>query len=452
MTTHNQVDMRRLPALVLVLTALCLLGMGLLLGPATGASPSEASTGDSQHLLSDVSAVTADTHAHTHSSDSGVTATAEPGVTSIVAQPSVTAEQNLSLLSPQAGNVANEDYERVTLDVSNAVATDAQRLDGAVEREAYDQHQATLTGVERDEFETETKDRIAHEVESLDATVQELVQDYNAGSISTQYLLDQLLVVNVAVEEYRSLAAHVVDDESDLPAPVYEEVVTFDHPVSELLEATATDRDGLNTYLQTTNDALVVVVPGEEQLRQATHRGYRDKTEPDRFDGEPFSAWPRIQELYPHADAVSGRIAGPSDDRINTVYEFEFTNQILRGGEEVSVSDATTYLDGGTAEVFHEIQWFDSPVLADSTTVTEEYDDIEVAINTSIPTGPMKVNVTDAATGDQVDADVYVDGVRIDEALVGTTEEGPLWTAQPLGSFDVTIEPEDAEPVTLTGL
>lgn len=344
----------------------------------------------------------------------------------------------ISYLSPPAAEVEREAHYSTGLDVSTAVTADVERLRGNYTKLAFDQRRTSLESTEQQrEYINRTTDRIVNRIEQLDANQAAAIEAYSEGELSTSGFLREFLRTKVAATEQRAFAEYVnlFQLEETIPPAVHTEIVMLPDPVVGHLETAARQGTGDRAvYLHTSEDAVVLASAGPEHLRQATLRDERDPSLPDQFAGDDLitAVNDRMNELYPWARVVGFQ------SRIGGLYNVELNH---------ASTDVEVELDGGTTNVFHEIQRVDSPTLSLSTTVTNSSAGLTLTVETTQPTGPMRVSVVDETAGDPVSATVYVDGNRVGP----TGAEGNRWVVQPLGEFDLTVETPSGESVTVSG-
>lgn len=351
-------------------------------------------------------------------------------------------ERELTYLSPPTQDVGQQGYEQTGLDVSSAVANDVQRLHGNFSKLAFEERQATFDDPdEYDAFISETTDNLTERILALDTRSETLIQEYNDGHLSTGMLLREFLRLDAAATQQRAFAEHVnqFTAEDTIPNAVEEELVMVSNPVADKLEAGTRETEPRRTvYVQSSDDALVLALSGPEHLRQATLRGARDKDAPDQFTQESETeitlALERANELYPWASISS----------IGTVFRAAGIYQVDMVHEYTTL---TVYLDGGTTDVFHEVQSVQASSVPVSSTATNSTAQLELTVESTDPTGPMRVSVDDAVTANPVEASVAVDGQHVGS----TGETGELWVTQPLGTFEVTVTTPGGETATVSG-
>lgn len=329
-------------------------------------------------------------------------------------------------LSPSPAEVEQESQYATGLDVSTAVTVDVERLSGNLSRAAHEMQ------AEADPAETAAD--IEDRIEQLDDTHERILGAYNDGEIATGTFLREVLRIHVAATEKRQFAERYTDSATK-PAIVSTGTLFLDAPVTASLDPIARgERPPTPLYVLTSADGIVLADPGESFLRQATIRSYRDLEAPDQFEGDDRISLiqERMNELYPWAQLTGWFLKGSG------LYEVEMTHD---------VSQLILYLDGGTTDVFQEIQEVSSSELAISATSANTTDGLTVEVETTQATGPMRVTVTEEGTEQPVEATVSVNGTP----LGSTGLDGSRWFVQPRDTIDVTVETDDGRAVSVSG-
>lgn len=347
-------------------------------------------------------------------------------------------EKSISYLSPPPSAVDREAHYSTGLDVATAVTADVQRLRGNYTKLAFDQRRTSLDSPERQrEYFNQTINRTVDRIVALDGDHAAAIEAYNEGDLSTGSFLREFLRIEIAADQQREFAEYVdlFQLEGTVPPAVDTEIVMLPDPVAADIETASRQGTGeAAVYLQTSDDAVVLASAGQEYLRQATLREERDPSLPDQFAGDDLitNVTDRMKELYPWARVVGFQ------SRSGGLYRVELDHE----STEVEV-----LLDGGTTNVFHEIQRVDTPSLPVSETITNTSAGHTVSVETTQPTGPMRVSVVDETSGQPQSATVYVDGNRVGPTGV----DGRRFVVQPVGSFELSVETSSGETVTVSG-
>jgi len=399
-------------------TLVLVAGLGVAVGLTAGLVPS-SSTADASPTLDTVG------------EEPG--ALSSPGSTATDGEP--------PYLAPPVETVTREEYVQPGIDVSAAAAADAQRLQGEHAAASFETEFATAG--DRTAFIEGFVDTISARARALDSQHAQAIGEYSNGEMSTRGLLRELVRLEAAVTEQQQLASHVetaVETAEDvtLSRDTREQFAALDDETPGL-ESPVVDsvvnggfEPGAAVYAQTGAGGIVLAAPNDSTLqRQATLRSQRDRNGTNQFieeageDESPFTlAAERAQTLY-------GEDIGlfPPPFGATAVYAIQGS---VTGG------DFHAYLDGATKNVFHERQ----TVAVDSVPVTDSHDHrlgtLELVVNTTVPTGPMQVSVTDS--GEPVEGAA----VQVANQTAGSTDaNGQRWVVQPLGGAEVSVTVDD---------
>jgi hypothetical protein len=177
-----------------------------------------------------------------------------------------------------------------------------------------------------------------------------------------------------------------------------------------------------DVIVSTSDTGYSVAIMDESQYFVETSRfDNRDETAPDRFqNGE---AYDHTTTLYPWASEYGPHFQDNSPD----YYWAEMGHDHGR---------LEFYFDSGTGDVYREMQQLSAASLPTIWSQTWSQAELSLTITQTPANGPAKVTVTDSETGAPVRSTVSVDGVELGE----TNEDGGLWIAQPVGSYNLTVE------------
>lgn len=369
----------------------------------------------------------------------------------LVATASVTATQTSLVVDQNSTNylaiaeedVTQESYESVGVDVSAAVAADAQRLHGEHDKRTFEtRYDRAPTPEDRADIAEEEVLRIENNLESIDTERAKLMRAHSNGTMSADRLLYELIRLDAAASQQQASlgrVANTVDDSPDVSLPVRldqyatnvdGELVLLPSPVMEEVMASKNGTDEhQQIFLQASEEGLVMTtVAGDEFRRQATLRDEYIPNAPDQFDDgdEPriVVAFQRGAELYPwlfeNADGTPS-ISGFGDSSIYLI------------SADHPHGTTASYVDGATTNVFREHHTGNPESLPVSTTLSNSTAELDVRVELTRPTGPMRVTAT-TPDGEPLRADITVNGNN-----VGRTDgNGQLWTVQPSGQFRIT--------------
>lgn len=349
-------------------------------------------------------------------------------------------ENTTNYLSPEATD--RTAYVRGDVDVAAAASTSAQRLQADHERRVFDIRFDAASETDRVDLVEETADNIEARLARLDASHAALLAAYSNGTLSAETTMRRLVVLSVEAEATRDRLEYVserADDDIDASVPVSLEtrltdlqtaLVTLPNPVGDRVEAgLAGERDPTVVYAGGDPDGLVLAtVDDDDFVRTATVRGDYAPDQPDQFEmaegRDVILALQRGGELYPWAyenDIGGPQIRGFGNTGIYLI-RVNYPHGVLQ-----------TYISGGTTNAFHEIQTQNPDGVPVSDTPVQVTDSLNVTVETTTGSGPMRISLIQPSTGAPLDGTVRVDG----DVVGRTGEDGTLWTVQPVGQFRV---------------
>ncbi|MFB6192355.1 MAG: hypothetical protein ABEI11_03440 [Haloarculaceae archaeon] len=374
----------------------------------------------------------------------------------VVAAPNST---NYLTLAPE--EVQASQVEAVTLDASGSAAVDDARLEAAYlaasVREDYrsaPNETAARAAIRRGVA------RLTDRIDRLAARERRARERYNAGDWGTRTYLRELAAINAAatrlqgtVEELHSFnrAVETPVDPARL-ARLKLRLLTLQGPVRAAAARAMTggESDGLRVFVATSETGTVLSTVIEDgvatrYLREA-YLG-RDLTleNTDRTNVSSIdAARERFLSLYPWATSF---------DQYNIGLLTSAPYYLNAGVYALGVNhpqgtnrrfDLEAYLDTDTGKVFREYQYVGVDAVRMGPAGAGESADLRVVVEGTYVGGPMRVNVTDPATGNPVEATVRVDGTQ-----VGTTgTDGTAAALVPGRTFTVTVT-RDGRTVTV---
>ena len=361
--------------------------------------------------------------------------------------------QTNSLMPPTDAQV-RETYVTADIDVAAATGSSAERLHGRFERATF---RRAWTGeaesVQRRLVRSELA-AVRERLDRLETRAQTALAAFQAGTVSASTFLRRAGLVHVQATQL-SRRLNTVDQQLSISTrPPYitayqtpldnarSRVNTLRNPVGAVLNGSLSGgRDPTDVYLLLGSDAYVMgtSVAGEFS-RVAQVAENRVTTGTDQFEATGdriVAALTRFRTLYPWADANA--IRTPSINRFGNT-------SVYRVGVVHAHGELTTYTDGRTRNVFHEVQVLRQESLPVASTVRNETDALVLTVNATGPTRPMRIELDQAGTMAPLDGVVRVDGT-----VVGRTgESGTFWTVQPRGQFTVNVT-VDTDSVAVTG-
>lgn len=351
-------------------------------------------------------------------------------------------------LAPSVVDVTSEQYQDVSMDASSAATVAVQEIHNEHDRETFNrQLQSTDTG-EQTEIAQGQLENITDRLNRLDAMQHDLFRRYSENEISTETLLRELTELQTAIQAQSML----VDQAEEYAEPPNEfrirletlvDAVSVEQPVTDRVQETLVgDSESMTVFVQSATEGLVLAtVEDGVHYRQATLLNERNLEGEDQFGGNLSlggysQAQQGMKELYPWAyDIPNLRFGGESPSVYSKIYQL---------GQTHPHGELTAYFDGTTTNIFHENQRISVTSMPTNNTVSNTTAAGTVTVEGTRESGPLSVSVQD---GNQV---VSGATVLIEDQRVGTTStDGNLWTVQPSGAFNVTVNTPDGESITV---
>lgn len=292
------------------------------------------------------------------------------------------------------------------------------------------------TADERRELLRNGYDRLEEQADALEERERRAVRAHANGELSNAQLL-QVLVRNHREAAVLSEAFTELDERSDR---VQDISLSIDDEQDKLEMHRTEIRSQLDTAyrygesagdnviaIETSQNGFVVSLVGESYVREAARFDNRNTSQPTRFE-DILDAYDHARELYPWAYET---VQSPSFNEYTTVKLYKIDNNHDQGHLEA-------YLDGGTGDIYREVQTLNVNELPISATRTERSEDLEMSLNQTAGDGPGQVTVTDAETGDPVSAMITIDGYEVGE----TGDDGMLWFVSPAAPYELTADTE----------
>jgi hypothetical protein len=332
-----------------------------------------------------------------------------------------------------------EEYATASADVAGAVTAGAAKLHGRFERGSFRRAWTGSSELGKRRLVRTEFAEIRARLEALEADREALWRSYRTGVASTATFLRRSLVLHVRsvqLEERWSTVQNLLSIASEpphvqdylLPIRALESrTIILQDPVAETVEDPLFGRtDSKSLYVLFSEDSLVLAeTSGGELTRLAHDSSSLVRNGTDQFaDNRVESARARFTSLYPWADR----------NALGSSLVFPFGNtSIYRGEISHPQGDLTAFLDGSTRNVFREHQDLTLDSVPIEGSLSNNTAELAIRVNTTVPTGPMYVELEQSGTRAPVDGTVRIDGT-----VVGTTgESGSLWTVQPRDSFTV---------------
>lgn len=339
-----------------------------------------------------------------------------------------------------------------SLDIASAVAMQQQRTTVRLNQYAFESaFETTSSTAERREMLFEAVTQIEIEISSLQDRERELRADYVNGSMSSTQFVRELAVIERRAVQLQDYLASVEARTTQVPRISIDtrirrletNLLGLAGPVRRHTGAAISGQAApVRLYTAAGTDGIILsMIVEDEYTREAYRTDKRSNDLDSTFDLD--QAVSRSRELYPEAfnESVSTgvRFIGAG------IYQLDVS---LESGS------LTAYLDSDTRDSFFEIQSRDLLAPTSEETAIATANNLRLAVNRTYAGGPMRIAVTNNATGDPVAAPVHVAGDRLQ-----TNDQGILWTlglpdrqftvtaVGPAGNVTATVRPIDPRPV-----
>ena len=372
--------------------------------------------------------------------------TADPAASAV--PPSIAqSNETTNYLQVPDGDVRTSSIERASVDVTAATRIGADELEVQLAVETFrERFDSAETEANRTEAVRDLVQSLERQTEQLQRTQATELERYNDGEISSKQFLSTLARLDATAEEIRAAADAVEAEEENTldyttPPALGNRLRSFDArllPVEgkirnvELQSAVQGSTQSPPLYVETGDRGVVLAtIVNNNYAREAFNSTafnpggqsnltiYRD-------------ALDRMDVLYPWTMDPANRNGAPRVDTLWNTSVFSVTTQHRHGSLNV-------FLDASTTNVFREDQTRDLDAISSETVATNTSVIVELSVNTTHETGPLRVDLTRPGTTSPVEGEVYVDGT-----FVGTTgSDGTLWTIDTRGETTVRVETDD---------
>ncbi|MFC6731027.1 MULTISPECIES: hypothetical protein [unclassified Haladaptatus] len=352
------------------------------------------------------------------------------GPTYAQVEPVVPADNTTAYLTIAEGNVERTGYGIASLDVAATLSAQNDGLHARLNSLTLEERLATAGSEEERQIIIQSEaDQLTAEVNALEKRKLDALSAYNSGDLTSDQLLRELAtiwMVATALEDRVDTVESAADDitRSRIAKGISlarASLLELQGPIREhsalVVEGRATPR---TVYLETSDSAIVLVtIAGDEYVREVSVPSARNPTAPDQYDGDLDKVESRAEELHPWAlENSRSRNYGSPELGFVGIYPFQFPH---------SQGILQSYLDGGTGEIFYEIQHKDLDEVPTNAPQTTTNDSLTLTVETTHGSGPMNLTLVDADTGDPVDGTISINGQQV----ATTGEDGTVWVIQP---------------------
>jgi hypothetical protein len=363
------------------------------------------------------------------------------GPTSSAARPQVaTADElgnasvNLLTLPRGTQNRSSVDTHYVDLGPALSFATNAtgHRLETLT---AVENVRAAETTEERQQRILGELNRIEQRVISLRSTQSQTATAFANDEIPARTALIRLAHIDIearALETRRERLAALAEETPDFSIDsarmdsLARELDSVTGPVRSHAAAVLQGQsDPTRFYVATASESVVLAtIVGDSYIREAYRGDVRNRSTARLSPEEAFEV---ANRSYP------------------TIWELRNDTESLGSGDSYLVrvtytrGDLSAFVDSGSRTVFKEFQRRPLASASAGETVVDTRDGLRLEVNRTHPGGPLRVELSEAASGDPVDANITIGRSGGESVLVGSTgSDGELWTVSPGSRFTVT--------------
>lgn len=292
------------------------------------------------------------------------------------------------------------------------------------------------TADEREEMIESAYDRIQDRVEALEERERAAIEAYVAGEQSETEVLGTIarnyheaMLLDDAIDDLETKSYRTSGYSLSSDRVRADRTILDAHRTEIRAELAMTSESETYSLLleASENGYRLATIDGSNYLSETVRFDNRDPSQPDQF--VEYESIDRVDELYPWAaDSISGDFPSSQDhSTLKNLYWLEYAHE--QGNLEV-------YLDGGTGEVYREIQVLSIGSLPVTAERTYSENGIELALNETAVNGPVEATVVDSTTEEPASATVSIDGFEI-----GPTdpEDGTRWLVPPSNEYELQI-------------
>jgi hypothetical protein len=298
---------------------------------------------------------------------------------------------------------------------------------------------AVLEYVRAAETESERSRRIIQASSTVEAEIitlrdrqQGAIRAFNDGELSPEAFVVELATIAAKAEALERRMIGLTDEAEDIdgfslsrPAEIRYELRAFGGPVRERAVAAIRGTDNSTHFFVTTGPEgyELATVDDGVYLREAFRGAVRSGDSTATIG--PTEAINVTRESYPNIT----RGVNPSASVAGT------TNIVTVSGDNRSL---TAFVDSGSERVFKSYQRFGLGQYRSTSVASNTINGINVTAHRTYPGGPLRINVTDAESGEPVDLAITLSQGQAERTAVGRTgPDGTLWTVSPRGSYTV---------------
>lgn len=328
---------------------------------------------------------------------------------------------------------ARSSFATQSVDVAMAQAVQHDAATARLERYALEERfDNTGTTDARKRLLFESRTAVEIRIANLRDDERALRAAYAARDIDTETFVRRLVRIHARVSGLRAQLDAVQELADDIPEFSIRAQVRlldaslfgFEGPVRErALAAMRGDEAPFRLFVGVSEDGVAVSAIDDGRYVREVYRA--DNRDTETVSGLSINeAAALAQALYPDAYNSTTSIRTGIDGLSGGLYRLEIE---LREGM------ITAFMDGATRTIFFEVQERRLDLLGPRPSVVGTAEGTRLVVNRSYAGGPLRIAVTDAATGEPIQATVVVEGTPLETGVDGTR-----WALAPGGPFEVT--------------
>lgn len=360
-------------------------------------------------------------------------------------------------LAIPSSEIQSSGFNETGVDVSTAVAAGSRQLHQRHEASAFEKRfRRADSEFERRQLVRETMSDAETKAAQLQRRQQTAVRRYAAGEISES----ELLRVRVLVDAESRVLLDTLDRISSAQQlePDYSmtsgmetrlrnvegNLQLLHGPVSEQVRASvAGAADPSVVYVEGATEGYMLATVDDDAYVRETYLGSeRRPTEPDQFVEGTSEDTNRLDL----ADNRASELYTWLYERQRPSFTYYGTSGIYELTANHPTGRLTAYLDGGTTNVFYELQHRQLATVQPTDSRQAVNGSLRLQVQRAYQTGPLYVSATNNETGSPVGVTVHVDGHRVG----ASGADGALWTVEPRGQYTVTVTAADGTRTSVT--
>jgi len=350
-----------------------------------------------------------------------------------------------------AENITGSTYGSATVDVGTSIAADTTALHSNYQTTVFeDRFYSTDGPKDRDKIIRTQVERLEDETAQLQSQRTDAIQSYAAGSTSTETFVRSMALIDAKAREMARTVTQIKRASRSvsysLPRSLDErleklrgKLEVLRGPVAQRASRAVAGDGTINAiYVENADSGYTLAMVTEESyIRETYLANERRPGATDQFRESDLylvnAANRRGIELYPWVT----NDASPSGQALGGTGIYRFRADYTSG-------ELTAYLDGGTTNVFRELQRQSVTAVPVSDSIVARNGTLRVRVNTTYETGPMSVTVLQDGTGRPLNATVSINGRELGQ----TGNDGSLWVVEPRPGVPVTVETSSGASIT----